>query len=384
MLRRLCVAFTLLLAAVALRAAQAGEPPTARIMVNPVPAKVGPPYPPLIGGGPNIVGNELRLDAGGVRVWLEVQLADWDPNGDGSPGARFFQVTLDGTGLLDADINGDGLVHDDGDQEDIVLPVIPCDSYLDCGAAFGEADGEQCGSLVSRTCNAVYPDKQGTLRPDAWCAGGGCEEGSNAIITPPHWRVYGLYTAPFRPDNGTVRWGATAVYDVPPGAKGKYSAELDRERTYFTAGSFPFPEIPTLSKTGFVINILTGRCCYGFGTPAEGCVDSVTRAECGDDEPGPFVFTPEAFCPPDGPDCEPVTVACCHGDPFGPCTDHTPVGECQCRMCSWDQFRTCEEIECAPSPIPAASAWGLVVMTLLLMLGSKIVFAGSGVTHKWW
>ncbi len=62
---RLCVALTLLLAAVALRAAQAGEPPTARIMVNPVPAKVGPPYPPLIGGGPDIVGNELRLDAGG-------------------------------------------------------------------------------------------------------------------------------------------------------------------------------------------------------------------------------------------------------------------------------------------------------------------------------
>ena len=36
----------------------AGEPPTAKIMLNPVPAKVGS-YPPLVGGGANIVGNEL-------------------------------------------------------------------------------------------------------------------------------------------------------------------------------------------------------------------------------------------------------------------------------------------------------------------------------------
>ncbi len=365
---------TLVVVALTLDVANAGEPPTARIMVNPVPAKVGPPYPPLIGGGPNIVGNELRLDAGGVRVWLEVQLADWDPNGDGSPGARFFKVTLDGTGLLDADINGDGSVTDDGNQENIAYAVVPCMSLPDCFAAFGEAlSGQACRD---GTCLPVYPDKGG-FRADGWCAAPVlCNEGTYATISESEWTAFGLYDDDFRPDDGTVRWGATAVYDVPPGAKGKYAVELDTDETYFNDGSFPFTEIPTLSETGFVINVLTGRCCFGSGSPLEGCVDGVTRAECGDDEPGTFVFTPEAFCPPDGPVCEPVTVACCHGDPFGPCTDDTPVGECQCPSCTWDQFRSCDEIECAASPVPTASSWAMTVLTLLLKIGAKIVFGG--------
>jgi hypothetical protein len=215
----------------------AGTPPTAKIMVNPVPAKVGPPYPPLIGGGPNIVGNELRLDAGGVRVWVEVQFKDWDPNRDGVPGAKYFQVTLDGSGLLDADINGDGSVADDGDQEDIVLPRIPCDSFLDCAVPFGESFPELC--LFSGICGAVYPDKDG-IRPDGWCAGG-CECGSTADITASGWRVFGCYLNDFRPDDGTVRWGATAVYDVPPGAKGKYTVRLDTDRTFLADGARPPP-----------------------------------------------------------------------------------------------------------------------------------------------
>lgn len=351
----------------------AGEPPTAKIMVNPVPAKVGPPYPPLIGGGPNIVGNELRLDAGGVRVWVEVHLQDWDPNGDGSPAVYAFVAAVDGIGLRDADINGDGSVADDGDQEDITLAAVSCTSDAICRTAFGQATPDV--DCDHGTCLPVYTDKGG-FRVDGWCAGEGCSGGERAVISPSGWLAFATYNAAFRPDDGTVRWGATAVYDVPPGAKGKYTVQLNTDETYFlTWLGGPLPqEVPTLSETGFVINVLTGRCCFGFGTPAEGCVDAVSRAECGDDEPGPFVFTPEAACPHDGPDCEPIMVACCHGDPFGSCADDTPVDECQCPDCSWDQFHRCTEIECAPIPIPTASGWGLAVLTLLLMIGAKIAF----------
>jgi hypothetical protein len=389
-------------------AGRAGTPPTAKIMVNPVPAKVDPPYPPLIGGGPNIVGNELRLDAGGVRVWVEVQFKDWDPNGDGVPGVNVFQVTLDGSGLLDADINGDGSVTDDGDQEDIVLPRIPCDSYLDCGRAFGESLPEQCSSHV---CQAVYPDKDG-IRPDGWCAGYGCGCCSNAGIRESGWSVIGVYPRP-RPDDGTIRWGATAVYDVPRGAKGKYTVELDRDRTFLERG---LTQIPSLSETGFVINILTGRCCFGSGTLAEGCVDAVTRAECAD-EPGPVAFSPEARCPPDGPNCGqdfgaccdtldgtcegPVAQldcegehsawtaglpcsdagcaaergACCDPDPFVACTTDTVLSDCQCTSCTWYKLETCTDIDCPTQSIPTASGWGLAVLTLLLMIGAKVAFA---------
>jgi hypothetical protein len=398
-------------------AARAGTPPTAKIMVNPVPAKVGPPYPPLVGGGPNIVGNELRLDAGGVRVWVEVQFKDWDPNGDGFPGARIFQVTLDGNGLLDADTNGDGDVSDGGDQEDIAYAMVPCTSDADCWAAFGERLFDlDCNSpyFISDTCLPVYTDKNGQ-RPDGWCAGG-CSAGSFATFTGSGWSVSGVYADRIRPDDGTVRWGATAVYDVPPGAKGKYAVKLNTDETFLQDGGVPPGEIPTLSEMGFVVNILTGRCCFGFGTPTEGCVDAVTRAECGN-EPRPVAFTPEERCPPDGPNCGedfgaccdtldgtcagPVaqiecrgghsvwtagvpcsdagctagTGACCNPDPLVPCTENVKLSECLCATCIWHKLQACADIDCPRSnSIPTASNWGLAVLSLLLMIGAKIAF----------
>jgi hypothetical protein len=392
----------------ALRTAQAGEPPTARIMVNPVPAKVGPPYPPLADGGPNIVGNELRLDAGGVRVWVEVHLADWDPNGDGSPGADVFQVQLESSGLWDADIDGDGLVTDDGNQQDIVFPMIPCSSNAHCQASFGE----QFAKCRAKMCSPVYTDKDGT-RVDGWCNGGtGCSCGDNAFINESFWRVIGCYVDDVRPDNGTIRWGATAVYDVPLDAKGRYIVDLSPDYTYFADTSFPAHEIPSLSETGFVINVLTGRCCFGFQTPNEGCIDSVTRAECGDDEPGPVAFAPEKRCPADGRscaedfgaccntldascqapvaqiscegnhlfwtpglscedvDCLSATGACCDHDPFEPCRE-TVLRDCQCGTCNWHKLQTCIDLDCPPSSIPTVSAWGLIVLTLTLLVGAK-------------
>ncbi len=41
-----------------------------------------------------------------------------------------------------------------------------------------------------------------------------------------------------------------------------------------------------------------GSCCFGLGTPNAGCLDNVLRAECGDDEPPPLVFTPGGICDP--------------------------------------------------------------------------------------
>lgn len=352
--------------------------PMAKIMVNPVPAKIGPPYPPLIGGGPNIVGNELRLDAGGVRVWVEVQLKDWDPNGNGLPGATFFTVRLDGSGLLDADINGDGSVTDDGDQEDIDYAMVPCSSREDCWTAFGERLPDlQCNypgfPRFYGHCLPVYTAKGG-IRSDGWCApgGGGCSCGSFAsYIDESGWQVYACSAADYRPDDGTVRWGATAVYDVPPGAKGKYTVELDTDRTYFLDRGGR--EIPSLLETGFVVNVLTGRCCFGSGLPIGGCVEGVTRAEC-DNQPPPVVFTVEAHCAPEGPNCQQVLGACCDGDPFGPCTNDTTLSACECSLCTWHQFQTCEDIDCSSHPIPTASDWGLAVLALLLMIRAKIVF----------
>ncbi|MFH0980817.1 MAG: hypothetical protein V2A79_04690 [Planctomycetota bacterium] len=72
----------------------AGEPAATAILgVTPVPAKVGS-YPP----GTTIVGSELRAYVGGFRAWFEVQLSDWDPNGDNVPPLKIYQVKIDASG----------------------------------------------------------------------------------------------------------------------------------------------------------------------------------------------------------------------------------------------------------------------------------------------
>ncbi len=72
---------------------------------------------------------------------------------------------------------------------------------------------------------------------------------------------------------------------------------------------------------------------------------------------------------------EPVTGACCDGDPFARCMEDKVPSQCECAGCLWRPFRTCAEIDCPAKPIPTASAWGLAALTLLLMIAAKIAFA---------
>ncbi len=184
----------------------------------------------------------------------------------------------------------------------------------------------------------------------------------------------------------------------------------------------PFCDTNGLERVerGFVVNIVEGSCCYDLLSDSPQCVDGVLTAECGDDEPGPFVFVPDGNCPPGGPDCSvyfgaccetlagtcesPVTEAdcsgshsiwtsnvaceeigcvadtgaCCNHDPFGPCSDGITLADCQCPTCDWHKGQTCEEIDCPPTSVPTVTAWGLAALSLLLMIGAKVVF-GRGV-----
>ncbi len=123
---------------------------------------------------------------------------------------------------------------------------------------------------------------------------------------------------------------------------------------------------------------IPGRCCFALHTPSPGCIDGVTRPQYGDDEPGPFLFTPKENCTTEGADCETITGACCDNNTFGSCTDDTFITQCDCATCNWRESQTCTDIECPATSIPAASAWGLTAMSLSLMIGAKIVF-GHGV-----
>ncbi len=72
--------------------------------------------------------------------------------------------------------------------------------------------------------------------------------------------------------------------------------------------------------------------------------------------------------------CVEQTGACCDQGAFGGCTETTNDG-CQGDDLVWHEELTCEDIECTHEAIPTVSQWGLVVLTLLLLIGAKIYFA---------
>jgi hypothetical protein len=279
-----------------LRSVVAGTPPTARLMVNPVAAKVGA-YPP----GTMIVGNGLRAPEGNFRAWFEFQIADWDPNGDGDPALKAWAATIDASGYLDSDAPGD--------QPDITPAVAPCADDAACLAAFGES-WAKCetvpgfcsagfcvsGNLLGNTCvvsadctgtfcQHAYVDQAGTGRPDSWCADTGQGSCNTSVCSTARPNTYcsAVYAAT-RPDDGTVKYGATLVLDIPPGAKGKYTVNLLTDETFLANTGAPPEDIPTLSETGFVVNIVPGLCCFGLGTVSAGCADGLREAECAGDD----------------------------------------------------------------------------------------------------
>jgi hypothetical protein len=88
------------------------------------------------------------------------------------------------------------------------------------------------------------------------------------------------------------------VLDIPAAAKGKYTVNLSVDETFMArpvAGGAP-EEIPSLQENGFVVNAVTGSCCFALGTPGAGCNDTcVNRSDCAA-LPGPRVFSPGKLC----------------------------------------------------------------------------------------
>ena len=91
-------------------------------------------------------------------------------------------------------------------------------------------------------------------------------------------------------------------------------------------------------------------------------------ADCGGAQ---RIWTKNGECATVG--CDAVLGACCDADPFGSCTDTTEAG-CSCEKCTWSKLQSCSTVECTHNSIPTVSSWGLVVLTLLLLVGAKVYF----------
>jgi len=111
-----------------------------------------------------------------------------------------------------------------------------------------------------------------------------------------------------------------------------------------------------------------GACCF---TSTAQCVDGVREVLCTGSS---VVWTRDATCSPEL--CPIPTGACCDAD-TGVCDTRTQAA-CDCPNCTWTPSADCGAIECEPSAIPTVSVWGLVILSLVLLVCGKVLY---GVTR---
>jgi len=113
-----------------------------------------------------------------------------------------------------------------------------------------------------------------------------------------------------------------------------------------------------------------GACCEQvFGT----CEDNVLSADCPTGTAAQMIWSKGQSCTAVG--CSADLGACCDHETFGGCTETTFVGcPTEGTKNEWTKEATCAEIECTHVAIPTVSEWGIVVLTLLLLVGAKVYF----------
>lgn len=112
-------------------------------------------------------------------------------------------------------------------------------------------------------------------------------------------------------------------------------------------------------------NNVCGACCEqinGF------CMNRVPPTDC----TGNVVFAPGTKCNNLDPICTPISGACCNTR-FGTCTN-TILAQCSGTNLNWTKGENCSAQNCPDPFIPTVSVWGLLMLTLLLLIGAKIYF----------
>ncbi len=234
-----------------------GPDPTAEFVMRPVPPKVGV-YPP----GTVIVGDELRAPYGGFRAWFDVYVRNWDPNQDDFPKLQAALAKSDGEGLL-----GANAVPPNPDVN-LTIPYPACTTDSDCELVYGEPGAMCYPPEGGGTCFGTY---QGTTRSDWFCADdacavAGCDAGSGYGL-----RCFAVAARPPGPnappgffhDDGTEKYLATMVLDIPLGATGRYTIAFIEFETALDDTAAPPERIPTAAQLPAYIVIEGGDWdCY--------------------------------------------------------------------------------------------------------------------------
>ncbi len=258
-----------------------------RVTVSVVP--VGNHSDGTVDPGVVIEGNEITMPSGGRYVFLELRISDWDPD---DTGVQLFAFQWH--------------ISAGGYTNEFFVPVVraelPCDSEADCDSAFGDAS--ECGPNLAPCfsdpcCTPSFIDES---REDFVMFGefticsvdlstpstrAGCTAFLQAVDDPEPFPEEGLYAG-------------TLIIDVPPDAKGTFTAPLLLPHNTALADQ-DSEFIAPLAVVGATVTIPAGRCCYDLENSPQ-CADPVTSVEC-EALPGPRAFIPGETCDEPCTDC---------------------------------------------------------------------------------
>ncbi len=277
-----------------------------------------------------VVGNEIKLFAGGVSLMLELQVSDWS-GPDGTTRLKAFGAGLDRRGYF----NGLGGA--------LATELAPCTSDNDCLVAFGGfcsfngdpcTDSSTCQFFPAEVCNGSYC-LQPPMPLEGFCAP------AYAVTTRPDFALRDTNPLGAADHEWETRYGwvgqdgATQEFSALDVSKknGKaYMATLwvhvpDNAKGTYTIGLRPAPStvlvdqdalfIPLVGQVSAKVTVATGQCCYNLDVGRQ-CAGDVTREEC-DALPGPRIFTFGEACSGNSDPCgcsvaSPPKVAECCGD----------------------------------------------------------------------
>ncbi|UCE59964.1 MAG: hypothetical protein JSU63_21280 [Phycisphaerales bacterium] len=299
---------------------------------------------------------EIRLSGGDVTVTLFLEMANWDPDGDGHPTLGGFQ------GGLEAETYEGGLAIDAAYPGHPGNPgtVAGCD--LESYGWSLDPDLRDCAAgafMALKVCveTLQFPD---VFDPLSTCtpatAEADCGPFPAGCVDRPDWVFAGISYTPTiscaqedytigaastdcREDDGEYPfyYGGTLVVSVPACAIGTYNVGFIDDVNFTILNDCTGVLIPETTKTPAQITITAGRCCYGIGTASTGCLFGVSEAEC-NLEPAPRLYEI-------GPPCSEPCPECLTGDQ---CADPTPAQDPSAdNLCTVD---SCTDGTCVHTP----------------------------------
>jgi hypothetical protein len=260
---------------------------------------------PRSGGAGPVVGQEIILTKGGVRVDMDIFVSDFDPGQTGVL-VQAYQSGLDSSGYTSA-LKGT-----------LTPVVIACAGDGDCNTAATMGPGSKCNG-ISSTCEAGYIS---LARADFLLAGGAVIAACN--VSTQDYVCGGTFLSGGNATTGADAYLWSVAVDVSPLAKGTFTVDLQlppNNVLLTTNAQF----LPLAGIVAGQVTVQTGQCCdLSGGAGNFVCItDEITANGCAA-IPG-AVFNPNATC---ADDCGCIADSdCADGDA---CTVDTCDASSQC------------------------------------------------------